>query len=58
MTLDSAQKAFRANPSNDTAGDYLTTVSAELSEDNYGDDPLLDAIAEVAYWLKYNRQML
>jgi hypothetical protein len=51
MTLDEAREAFRENPSNPTAGDYLATAVEYASDDMMGDDEWIDAIAEVIDYL-------
>ena len=57
MTFGYAQEAFRAAPTNERAADYLSQVVAYESNDMIGDDTFLNAISEVAYWLKFGEQI-
>jgi hypothetical protein len=57
ITFDEAQDEFRSNPTNKTAGVYLSVASGYEEDDMIGDDTYHNAIAEVTYWLIYNAQM-
>lgn len=57
MTFDRAQKAFRTKPTKQSAGDYLHAATEYECDDMIGDDTFLNTIAEVAYWLKYGKQL-
>jgi hypothetical protein len=52
MTFDHAQEAFRAKPTNQSAGNYLSTAAEYESDGMIG-----DAVSEVAYWLLYDKQI-
>lgn len=43
--------AFRANPSNETAGRYLQAVLEDEANDINEDDELFDALAEIREYL-------
>lgn len=57
MTFDYAQEAFRAAPTNERAADYLQQAVVYEGDDMIGDDTFLNAISEVAYWLKFGEQI-
>jgi hypothetical protein len=57
MTFDHAQEAFRAKPTNQSAGNYLSTAAEYESDGMIGDDTWLNAVSEVAYWLLYDKQI-
>jgi hypothetical protein len=51
MTLDEAQKAFRENPCNATAGAYLDVLMDHGNADIIDDDTWLNGIVEIRDWL-------
>lgn len=57
MTLDFAKEAFRATPTKQTAGRYLKEASTYESDGMIEDDTFHNIVAEVTYWLTYDRQM-
>ncbi len=51
MTLDQAQDAFRAEPTNERAGAYLHLLLIYEMDDMIGDDTFLDGLSEIGAWL-------
>jgi len=55
VTFTQAQDEFRAKPSKRTAGTYREATTYE-GDDMISDDTFHNAIAEVTYWLLYDKQ--
>jgi hypothetical protein len=51
-TLDQAQEAYRENPSNATAGEYLAVATEYAADDMISDDTWLDVVSEVVGYLR------
>lgn len=50
-TLDRAQDSFRATPSRQSAGIYLSTLIEYQGDDMIGDDTFFDGLLEISNWL-------
>lgn len=51
MTLDQAQDSFRATPSRQSAGAYLSALVEYEGDDMIGDDTFRNGLSEIINWL-------
>ena len=57
--LEQTARAFRAAPTNQSAGEYMESVLHGMGAgDSIDDDRGLDALAEINYWLLFDRLMI